>query len=106
MKNKWQIEYQNICQGPTEMVNTYAVRFKKAISKVKMGNLLPAQMQIMDFITGLRLELAIITNGASPADLDEAEEIAKNIESVSFINKNMLAITTNPAVAKVKELKA
>ncbi len=44
MRNKWQIEYQNIRQGPIEMVDAYAVRFRKAISKVEMGNLLPAQM--------------------------------------------------------------
>jgi len=34
------------------------------------------------------------------------EEIAKNVESVSLINKNMIATATNPAVAEVKELKA
>jgi len=27
---------------PTEMVDAYAARFRKAISKVEMGNLLPA----------------------------------------------------------------
>src|SRR6266498_3955140 len=52
MKNKWQIEYQNIRQGPTKMVNTYATRFRKAISKAEMENLLPMQMQVMDFIAG------------------------------------------------------
>ncbi len=46
MKNKWQMEYRNICQGPTEMVDTYAARFRKTISKAEMGNLLPAQMQV------------------------------------------------------------
>ncbi len=35
------------------MVDAYAARFRKAISKVEMGNLLPAQMQVMDFVTGL-----------------------------------------------------
>src|SRR6266498_4996065 len=53
MKNKWQIEYQNIHQGPIEMVDAYAARFRKAINKAEMGNLLPAQMQVMDFVTGL-----------------------------------------------------
>ena len=42
MKNKWQIEYRNICQGPTEAVDTYRARFRKAISKARIGNLLPA----------------------------------------------------------------
>src|SRR6266542_6891523 len=63
-------------------------------------------MQVMDFVVELRSELAIITNGSNPADLDEVEEIAKNVESVSLINKNMIATATNPAIAEVKELKA
>src|SRR6266540_1706116 len=88
------------------MVDAYAARFKKAINKAEIGNLLPVQMQVMDFVAGLRPELAIITNSSNPADLDEAEETAKNIESISLINKNVIAVATNPAVAKVKELKA
>ncbi len=105
MKNKWQMEYQNIRQGLTEMVDAYAARFRKAISKAEMGNLLPAQMQVMDFVAGLRLGLAIITNSSNPADLDEVEEIAKNVESASLINKNVIAAAANP-IAEVKELKA
>ncbi len=100
------MKYQNIRQGSTEMVNAYAARFRKAISKAEMGNLLPAQMQVIDFVAGLWSELAIITNGSNLADLNEAEEIAKNVESASLINKNVIAAATNPAVAKVKELKA
>src|SRR6266498_5057716 len=88
------------------MVDAYAARFRKAISKAEMGNLLPAQMQVMDFVAGLRPELAIITNGSNPADLDKAEEIAKNVKSASLINKNVIAATTNPATAEMKELKA
>ncbi len=106
MKNKWQIEYRNIRQGSTEMVDAYAVRFRKAINKAEMGNLLPAQMQVMDFVAGLRPELAIITNSSNPADLDEAEETAKNVKNISLINKNVIAAVTNPTTAKVKELKA
>jgi len=106
MKNKWQMEYQNICQEPTKMVDAYVVRFRKAISKAEIGNLLPPQIQVMDFVAELRLELAIITNGSNPADLDEAEKIAKNVESVSLINKNVIAIATNPATTEVKKLKA
>ncbi|SRR6266542_1229098 len=71
-----------------------------------MGNLLLAQMQVMDFVAGLRSELAIITNSSNLADLDEMKEIAKNIESVSLINKNVIAAATDLAVAEVKELKA
>src|SRR6266542_6785722 len=100
------MEYRNIWQGLTEMVDTYAARFRKAISKAEMGNLLPAQMQVMDFVAGLRLELAIITNSSNPADLDEVEETAKNVENVSLINKNVIAVATNPTTAEVKELKA
>ena len=88
------------------MVDAYAARFRKAISKAEMGNLLPNQMQVMDFVAGLRPELAIITNGSNPADLDEAEETAKNVESASFINKNVIAAATNPVTAEIKELKA
>ena len=106
MRNKWQIEYQNIRQGSTKMVDAYTARFRKAISKAEIGNLLSAQMQVMDFVAGLKPELAIITNGSNPADLDEAEETAKNVESASLINKNVIAAVTNPATAEVKELKA
>ena len=88
------------------MVEAYAARFRKAISKAEMGNLLLAQMQVMDFVAGLRPELAIITNGSNLADLDEVEETAKNVESASLINKNVIAAATNPATAEVKELKA
>src|SRR6266540_2453003 len=105
MRNKWQMEYHNICQGPTEMVDAYAARFRKAISKAEMENLLPAQMQVMDFVAGLRPELAIITNGSNLADLDEVEKTAKNVESASLINKNVIEAATNPATAEVKELK-
>jgi len=42
MKNKWQMEYHNICQGPTKTVDAYVARFRKAISKAEMGNLLSA----------------------------------------------------------------
>src|SRR6266498_994790 len=100
------MEYRNIRQGPTEMVNAYAARFRKAINKAEMGNLLPVQMQVMDFVARLRPELAIITNRSNPANLDEAEEIAKNVESISLINKNMIAAAINPTVTEVKELKA
>src|SRR6266498_1384264 len=106
MKNKWQMEYRNICQGPTEIVDAYVARFRKAISKAKIGNLLLTQMQVMDFVAGLRSELVIITNGSNPADLNKVEETAKNIESISLINKNVIAAATNPTTAKVKELKA
>ena len=61
-----------------------------------MGNLLPAQMQVIDFIAGLQPELVIITNSSNSADLDEVEKIAKNIESASLINKNVIAVATNP----------
>src|SRR6266496_2885037 len=88
------------------MVDAYAARFRKVISKAEMENLLPAQMQVIDFVVGLRSELAIITNSSNPADLDEAEEIAKNVESTSLINKNVIAAVTNTATAEVKELKA
>src|SRR6266542_2709789 len=62
-------------------------------------------MQVIDFVAGLRSELAIITNGSNLADLDEVEETAKNVESASLINKNVIVAATNPATAEVKELK-
>src|SRR6266511_6330092 len=60
----------------------------------------------MDFVVRLRPEVVIITNGSNPADLDEVEKIAKNVESASFINKNVITAVTNPVTAEVKELKA
>ena len=63
-------------------------------------------MQVIDFIIELRLELAIITNRTSLIDLNKVKKIVKNIESVSLISKNILAITIILAVIKIKELKA
>ena len=60
----------------------------------------------MDFVAGLRPELAIITNETSLVNIDEVEEMAKNVENTSLINKNVIAAATNLAVAEVKELKA
>ncbi len=100
------MKYRNICQELTEMMDAYAARFRKAINKVEIRNLLLAQMQVMDFVAGLWSELAIITNSSNLADLDEVEKIAKNVENASLINKNVIAATTNPAIAEVKELKA
>src|SRR6266540_3074347 len=88
------------------MVDAYTARFQKAINKAEIRNLLPAQMQVMDFIAGLQSELAIITNGSNSADLDKVEEIAKNVKSARLINKNVIAAATNPTTAEVKELKA
>src|SRR6266498_263999 len=88
------------------MVDAYAARFRKAISKAEMRNLLPAQMQVMDFVAGLQLELAIITNSSNPVDLNEAKKTAKNMESATLINKNVIAVAKNPIVAEIKELKA
>jgi len=65
-----------------------------------------AQIQVMDFVTGLKSELAIIINESNLIDLDEAEKMAKNVKSVSLINKNVITAVTNPAVTKVKKLKA
>ncbi len=79
IKNKWQIEYRNICQGPTEIVDAYAA--------------------------GLWSELAIITNGSNLTDLNKVEKTAKNVKSASLINKNMIAAVINFAVAEVKELR-
>ncbi len=60
----------------------------------------------MNFIAGLRLELAIITNGFNSTDFVKIEKIAKNMKNASLINKNMLASASNPAIAKIKKLKA
>ncbi len=87
------------------MVDTYTTRFRKVISKAEKSNLLPAQMQVMDFVVELWPELIIITNSSNPADLDKAEEITKNVENASLINKNMITAATNPAIVEVKELK-
>ena len=46
MRNKWQMEYRNIHQESTKMVDIYVARFRKVINKAEMKNLLPAQMQV------------------------------------------------------------
>ncbi len=60
---------------------------------------------MIDFVVGLRTELAIITNGSNLADFDEVKEMAKNVKSTSLINKNVMAVATNLTVAEVKEFK-
>jgi len=45
-------------------------------------------------------------NRSNPVDLDEAEKTAKNVESASLINKNVIMAATSPASAEVKKLKA
>ncbi len=52
-----------------------------------MINLLSSQMQVIDFVIGLWTKLIIITNRLNLANLDEAEKIAKNVESANLINK-------------------
>ncbi len=61
---------------------------------------------MINFIAGLWIDLAIIINRSNLADLDEAKKIIKNIESISFINKNIMTAATNLTVAEIKELKA
>ncbi len=100
------MKYKNIHQGPTEIMDAYAAWFRKIINKAEMVNLLLAQIQVMDFISELRINLAIITNRSNPADLNEVEKMIKNIENASLINKNIMAAVTNPVVTEVKKLKA
>ena len=71
-----------------------------------MVNLFPAKMQVIDFISELQTDLAIIANESNLTDLDKVKEMAKNIKSISFINKNIMAAVTNPVVTEVKKLKA
>src|SRR6266540_6213374 len=87
-------------------MDTYVACFKKVINKAEMVNLLFAQMQVMDFIAGLRSELVIIVNKANLTDHDEAKKTVKNVKNVSFINKNVLIVITILAVTDIKELKA
>ncbi len=88
------------------MVDAYAARFRKAINKTEIVNHLPSQMQVMDFIVELQTELAIITNRSNLMDLNEMEKTAKNVKSISLINKNVIVVAVNPTMTEVKELKA
>ncbi len=60
----------------------------------------------MDFISRLHIDLTIIANRSNLADLDKVEEMAKNMKSISLINKNIIVLTNIPIIAKVKKLKA
>ncbi len=62
-------------------------------------------MQVIDFISELWIELAIITNRLNSVDLNKVKKIAKNVESASLINKNVMVAATNLIVVEVKELK-
>ncbi len=52
------------------------------------------------------MNLIIITNRSNLTDLNKVKKTAKNVESTSLINKNVMAVATNPVVMEVKELKA
>ncbi len=71
-----------------------------------MVNLLLAQMQVIDFVSELWTELAIIINGSNLVNFDEVKEMAKNIKSASLINKNVMTVVVNWTISEVKKLKA
>ncbi len=59
----------------------------------------------MDFVVRLRPDLIIITNRSNLIDFDEVEKTAKNMKSISLINKNILVIFTTSIIIKIKKLK-
>jgi len=57
----------------------------------------------MNFILGLWLELAIITNKSNLINLNKIKKTTKNMKSISLINHNLINNTTKSM--KIKELK-
>ena len=67
--NKWQLDYRNCKQQTDEDIETYNVRFSKALNRVESVNQLPMQMKIMDYIGGLAVDIAVIVSGSNPTTL-------------------------------------
>jgi len=63
-------------------------------------------MQVIDFIIGLRLNLAIIMNGSNSIDLDKVKKTVKNMKNTNLINKNIVLAVIILVMIEIKKLKA
>ena len=87
MQNRWQIKYKNIRQNPNETVSQYSTRFRKTVEKAGLKALLPSHIIIMDYIIGLDVRWSPMVNAVGLQTLKEAEDTARNIKSVTIINR-------------------
>ena len=92
--NQWQLEYRNCVQRTGETVGEYVTRFTKALQRLENANLLPMNIKIMDFVGGLNHSTAAIVGGTNPATLIAAMDTARNVESLTSINRTNQALTT------------
>ena len=56
---------------------------------------LPMNIKIMDFIGGLNHNMAAIVGGTNPATLTVAMDTARNVESLTSINRTNQALATS-----------
>src|ERR1043165_4595841 len=104
MRNKWQIEYRSIRQNPNETVSQYSARFRKTAEKAGLKALLSLYMVIMDYIAGLEARWSPMMNAVKPQTLEEAEDIARNIESATTINRTNQTNETAILMARINQL--
>ena len=85
--NRWQLEYRNCVQRTGETVGEYVTRFTKALQRLENATPLPMNIKIMDFVGGLNHSIAAIVGGINPATLTAAMDTARNVESLTSINR-------------------
>src|ERR1043166_8788139 len=96
--NRWQLEYRNCVQRTGKTVGEYVTRFTKALQRLENATPLPMNIKIMDFVGGLNHSTAAIVGGTNPATLTAAMDTARNVESLTSINRTNQALAT-PVVA-------
>src|ERR1043165_4286234 len=96
--NRWQLEYRNCVQRIGEIVGEYVTRFTKALQRLENANPLLMNIKIMDFVKGLNHSVAAIVGGTNPVTLTIAMDTARNVKSLTSINRTNQALTI-PVVA-------
>src|ERR1043165_1886924 len=86
------------------MVSQYSARFRKTAEKVGLKALLPSHMVIMDYIARLDARWSPMVNAVRPQTLEEAEDIARNIESATTINRTNQTNETAILMARINQL--
>ena len=87
------------------MVSQYSARFRKTAEKVELKALLPPHMIIIDYIMGLDARWSPMVNAIGPQILEEVEDIVRNIESATTINRTNQTNETAILIARINQLK-
>lgn len=88
MKHKWHNKLYNVEQGKDEQVPEYVIKFKHLKKKVDPGNRLPDDYVVHLFLSGLRQKIAMYTTIKDSQTLEEAIEIAEQVEAGKYYGKS------------------